>query len=37
MVKISNLLIMVVVGGYETLGSRVGLENDRDEPESLAT
>jgi uncharacterized protein (TIGR00645 family) len=34
-VMISNLLIMVIVGGYETFVSRLGLENHPDEPEWL--
>jgi len=32
-VMISNLLIMVIVGGWETFVSRLGLENHPDEPE----
>ena len=34
-VMISNLLIMVIVGGYETFVSRMGLENHPDHPEWL--
>lgn len=34
-VMISNLLIMVIVGGYETFVSRLGLDNHPDEPEWL--
>ncbi|MBC7213958.1 TIGR00645 family protein [Extensimonas perlucida] len=34
-VMISNLLIMVIVGGYETFVSRLGLENHPDQPEWL--
>jgi len=34
-VMISNLLIMVIIGGYETFVSRLGLENHPDEPEWL--
>ncbi|WP_233863657.1 TIGR00645 family protein [Paraburkholderia adhaesiva] len=34
-VMISNLLIMVIVGGYETFVSRMGLEGHPDEPEWL--
>jgi uncharacterized protein (TIGR00645 family) len=33
---ISNLLIMVIVGGWETFVSRLGLENHPDEPEWLS-
>jgi uncharacterized protein (TIGR00645 family) len=33
---ISNLLIMVIVGGYETFVSRMGLSGHRDEPEWLS-
>ena len=33
---ISNLLIMVIVGGYETFVSRMGLEGHPDEPEWLS-
>ena len=32
-VMISNLLIMVIVGGYETFVSRMGLENHPDQPQ----
>jgi uncharacterized protein (TIGR00645 family) len=35
-VMISNLLIMVIVGGYETFVSRMDLEGHRDEPEWLS-
>ncbi|HEU4852919.1 MAG TPA: YqhA family protein [Telluria sp.] len=35
-VMISNLLIMVIVGGYETFVSRLGLEGHRDQPEWLS-
>jgi uncharacterized protein (TIGR00645 family) len=35
-VMISNLLIMVIVGGYETFVSRMGLEGHQDEPEWLS-
>ncbi|MEO6364367.1 MAG: YqhA family protein [Caldimonas sp.] len=35
-VMISNLLIMVIVGGYETFVSRLGLQGHRDEPEWLS-
>jgi uncharacterized protein (TIGR00645 family) len=34
-VMISNLLIMVIVGGYETFVSRMGLQNHPDQPEWL--
>ena len=34
-VMISNLLIMVIVGGYETFVARLGLENHPDQPEWL--
>lgn len=34
-VMISNLLIMVIVGGYETFVSRMNLEVHRDQPEWL--
>ncbi|MDI1302460.1 MAG: TIGR00645 family protein [bacterium] len=34
-VMVSNLLIMVIIGGYETFVSRLGLENHPDEPEWL--
>jgi len=36
-VMISNLLIMVIVGGYETFVSRLGLQNHPDQPEWLST
>ncbi len=35
-VMISNLLIMVIVGGYETFVSRMKLENHPDQPEWLS-
>jgi len=35
-VMISNLLIMVIIGGYETFVSRLHLENHPDEPEWLS-
>jgi len=35
-VMISNLLIMVIVGGYETFVSRMDLEGHPDEPEWLS-
>ena len=35
-VMISNLLIMVIVGGYETFVSRLGLEAHPDQPEWLS-
>jgi uncharacterized protein (TIGR00645 family) len=35
-VMISNLLIMVTVGGYETFVSRLNLEGHQDEPEWLS-
>jgi len=35
-VMISNLLVMVIVGGYETFVSRLGLEGHPDEPEWLS-
>ena len=35
-VMISNLLIMVIVGGYETFVSRMNLENRPDQPEWLS-
>ena len=35
-VMISNLLIMVIVGGYETFASRLGLESHPDQPEWLS-
>jgi uncharacterized protein (TIGR00645 family) len=34
-VMISNLLIMVIIGGYETFVSRLGLDGHPDEPEWL--
>ncbi|GAB7536137.1 TIGR00645 family protein [Burkholderia sp. 3C] len=34
-VMISNLLIMVIVGGYETFVSKLGVEGHPDEPEWL--
>ena len=34
-VMISNLLIMVIIGGYETFVSRMNLEGHRDQPEWL--
>ena len=34
-VMISNLLIMVIIGGYETFVSRLNLEGHRDQPEWL--
>jgi len=36
-VMISNLLIMVIVGGYETFVSRMNLESHPDQPEWLST
>ena len=36
-VMISNLLIMVIVGGYETFISRMGLEGHPDQPEWLSS
>ena len=36
-VMISNLLIMVIVGGYETFVSRLQLERHPDQPEWLTT
>ncbi|HET6265561.1 MAG TPA: YqhA family protein [Usitatibacter sp.] len=36
-VMISNLLIMVIVGGYETFISRMGLESHPDQPEWLSS
>jgi uncharacterized protein (TIGR00645 family) len=36
-VMISNLLIMVIVGGYETFVSRLGLAGHPDQPEWLST
>lgn len=35
-VMISNLLIMVIVGGYETFVSRLGLQGHKDQPEWLS-
>mgnify|MGYP000284655818 CR=1 FL=1 len=35
-VLISNLLIMVIIGGYETFISRLGLDGHPDEPEWLS-
>ncbi|MBI2768683.1 MAG: YqhA family protein [Burkholderiales bacterium] len=35
-VMISNLLIMVIVGGYETFVSRMGLQDHPDQPEWLS-
>jgi uncharacterized protein (TIGR00645 family) len=35
-VMISNLLIMVIVGGYETFVSRMGLDTHPDQPEWLS-
>ncbi len=35
-VMISNLLVMVIVGGYETFVSRLNLENHPDQPEWLS-
>ena len=35
-VMISNLLIMVIVGGYETFVARLGLQGHPDEPEWLS-
>lgn len=35
-VMISNLLIMVSIGGYETFVSRINLEADLDQPEWLS-
>jgi len=35
-VMISNLLIMVIIGGYETFVSRLGLEEHPDQPEWLS-
>ncbi|WP_459617242.1 TIGR00645 family protein [Bordetella sp. 2513F-2] len=34
-VMISNLLVMVIIGGYETFVSRLGLEGHPDQPEWL--
>ena len=36
-VMISNLLVMVIVGGYETFVSRMGLQNHPDQPEWLSS
>ncbi len=36
-VMISNLLIMVIVGGYETFVSRMNLQHHPDQPEWLST
>lgn len=35
-VMISNLLIMVIIGGYETFVSRLDLDGQRDQPEWLS-
>src|SRR5687768_5294336 len=35
-VMIANLLIMVIIGGYETFGSRLNLEGHPDQPEWLS-
>lgn len=35
-VMISNLLVMVIVGGYETFVSRMGLQSHPDQPEWLS-
>lgn len=35
-VMIANLLIMVIIGGYETFVSRLDLEQHRDQPEWLS-
>ncbi|MFZ6844651.1 TIGR00645 family protein [Undibacterium sp. RuTC16W] len=35
-VMISNLLIMVIIGGYETFVSRLGIEGHPDQPEWLS-
>ena len=35
-VMISNLLVMVIVGGYETFVSRLGLQHHPDQPEWLS-
>ena len=35
-VMISNLLVMVIVGGYETFVSRLGLQGHADQPEWLS-
>jgi uncharacterized protein (TIGR00645 family) len=36
LVMIANLLVMVIVGGYETFVSRLNLDNHPDEPEWLS-
>jgi uncharacterized protein (TIGR00645 family) len=35
-VMIANLLIMIIIGGYETFVSRLDLENHPDQPEWLS-
>jgi uncharacterized protein (TIGR00645 family) len=35
-VMISNLLVMVIIGGYETFVSRLGLDGHPDQPEWLS-
>jgi len=35
-VMIANLLIMVIIGGYETFVSRINMEHHRDKPEWLS-
>lgn len=35
-VMVANLLIMVIIGGYETFVSRIDLDNHRDQPEWLS-
>ena len=35
-VMIANLLIMVIIGGYETFVSRLDLQNNPDQPEWLS-
>ena len=35
-VMIANLLIMVIIGGYETFVSRLDLDNNPDQPEWLS-
>ncbi|WP_290718473.1 YqhA family protein, partial [Gordonia sp. UBA7599] len=35
-VMIANLLIMVIIGGYETFVSRIGMETHPDKPEWLS-
>ncbi len=35
-VMIANLLIMVIIGGYETFVSRLDLDNEEDQPEWLS-